>query len=30
MKHYKSVEVLSIFIMTNPPHKRKVPLLKTF
>jgi len=30
MKHYKSVEILSIFIMSNPPRERKAPLLKTF
>jgi len=30
MKHYKSVEFLSIFRMSSPPHKRKAPLLKTF
>jgi len=30
MKHYKSVELLSIFEMSSPPHKRKAPLLKTF
>jgi len=30
MTHCKSVELLSIFRMSNPPtHKRKVPLLKT-
>jgi len=30
MKNYKSVEILSIFIVSSPPHKPKVPLLKTF
>jgi len=30
MKHYKSVEFLSIFRMSTPLHKRKDPLLKTF
>jgi len=30
MKQYKSVEFLSIFRMSRPPHKRKAPLLKTF
>jgi len=37
MKHYKSVEILSIFRVSSPlaqtlspPHKRKAPLLKTF
>jgi len=25
MTHYKSVELLSIFRMSSPPHKRKVP-----
>jgi len=29
MKHYKSVEFLSIFRISSPPHKRKSPLLKT-
>jgi len=30
MKHYKSVEFLSIFGMSIPLPKRKAPLLKTF
>jgi len=30
MTHYKSVEFLSIFRVSIPPHKRKAPLLKTF
>jgi len=37
MKHYKSLEIFSIFKVSTPPHKpkappqkRKVPLLKTF
>ena len=28
MKHYKSVEFLSIFRMSSPPHKRKTPYWK--
>jgi len=29
MKHCKSVEFLSVFMMpSRPPHKRKAPLLK--
>ena len=28
MKHYKSVEFLSIFKMSSPPHKRKTPYWK--
>ena len=28
MKHYKSVEFLSIFRMSSSPNKRKAPLLK--
>jgi len=30
VKHYKSVECLSIFRVSSPPQKRKAPLLKTF
>jgi len=30
MKHYKSVEFLSIFRMSSPPGQRIAPLLKTF
>jgi len=30
MKHYESVEVLSILRMSCHPHKRKAPLLKIF
>ena len=30
MKHYKSVEILSIFRVSSPPQKRKASVLKTF
>jgi len=30
MKHYKSVEFLSIFRMLSPPHKRKAPPIDNF
>jgi len=31
MKHYKSVEFLSIFRISSPPQQKcKAPLLKTF
>jgi len=30
MKHYKSVEFLSIFIMSSHPPETQTPLLKTF
>jgi len=30
MKHYKSVEFLSIFRISSPQHKRKAPYWKLF